>query len=107
MIRRQEALLVLQKWRDERTPLRISAHLSEGIFNFDCRIVQFSEKSFVLQLANDADRCEFWIDGFECEYGEPRTADEAREELAGHTYRSVLGFVRSDNRHIAIMEISD
>jgi hypothetical protein len=37
VISREEARLVLQKWRDEHTPVRVSAHVASGIFNFDCR----------------------------------------------------------------------
>jgi hypothetical protein len=105
MIRIEEALLILKKWQDERTPLRVSAHLSDGIFNFDCFIVRFSENSVVVQLAKDPDQCEFRISDFGIEYGEPRGTDEAEQKLAGHRYRSTLVFVRTNNEHIAFMEI--
>lgn len=103
-IDKDDALLILRKWCDEATPVRVSAHLFDGIFNFDCRIVLVSDGSVITQLAKKEDLCEFRITDFLFEYREAYTDIEKHQELAGHTYRAVIILKRPDE-HIAFMEI--
>lgn len=73
MIKREEAFLLLRKWRDERTPLRVTCRLTGVAFDVDCFVAEISEEDWVtLRFEDKRGSCEVWLGPmFGFEYRDP------------------------------------
>jgi hypothetical protein len=104
MIREDEVLLMLDKWRSEGTPLHVVARFPDCTLGFDCRIVGFAATSIGFDFLGESGMCEIFISGFSFDYAEPRDLDSAT--VANRTYASGLMGLRRPVGSLAIMEIA-
>jgi len=109
MIKEQEALLILGKWRDEKTALHIVGRLSDCTLGFDATILGFSEKSIGFEMSGKFDLCELFISGFLFDYAEPRDMESATVSTptyGARAYSSGLIARRHSGESLVIMEIA-
>lgn len=109
LIRRKEVLLILRKWKEESTPLRVIAELRGVYLALDCCIIGVSYKSVGLRLPGGRDFCEFSWRGLRFDYGEEtlRGLVESPPDEAGHIYSAALVGLRPSGRRLIFMQISE
>ena len=78
MITPDEALLVLGKWREEKTPLHAVVRFDGFDFGFDCRVIVCSLESIGLDLAGEWDVCQISLSGFRFDYSAPNDLESVK-----------------------------
>ena len=93
LIDQDEAFLLFKKWRDESTPLRLLANLSETIpglvLCFDGTITRVEGTRIMLSL-NERDFCLFDFELSVFTWGEPKDLPPTEAAEGGHAFASIL-----------------
>jgi hypothetical protein len=77
LIEIKEALLILGKWKEESSRLKVLGNFPSGrLFLNDCRISELSKEAVGLLLPGDRNACEVFLRGLCFEYGEPPHGEE-------------------------------
>lgn len=90
LISREEASLLLKKWRDESTRLRFVAVLDELKCALDCRVASVELSGVVLRLTDERDVCAVSLSDCLFSWGEPQDLPEGELVRGEHTFSSVL-----------------
>ena len=69
------------KWQDESTPIRLSATLPCGVFEFTCRITSGDSTAVSLRLDGEGNTCEFSLADFGFDFGSDPAAPDRRTAL--------------------------
>jgi hypothetical protein len=105
LITLEETLLILGKWRDEKSPVHVVANLAYSDFGFDARIIEVSEGKISLDLQGQFDVCFLSILDFAFDYAEPK--ELAKWRFEGRTYLSGLSATGPFGEYVAILEIAE
>jgi len=101
LITREEAHLILGKWRDDRTSLSVHIQLSCGSLFSNCKMRQFDDDVFNLELPGGDAWCEFVWGVCTFDYTEPHTETDDPKLLT----TAALVAMRPSSEQFTFMEL--
>lgn len=107
MIKKDEAFLLLRKWRDERTPLRVTCRVRGFAFDVDCFVATISEEGWVtLRFEDKRGSCDVWLGPmFGFEYRDPAELPVEEKIAEGLVHGAVLAALTPEGETLFFVEL--
>ncbi len=107
MITEGEAWLLLRKWKEESTLVRVVFTTNPLSLDFEGRFMKVSDTAVSLDVGQDAQAIQIGWPMYSFEYGEPEPASKVVPDNRGRVYSACLSGKTQDGQRIYLFKIKE